>query len=221
MKNHFSRTNAESLFDNPTTLDEIRLIFYWPVFHSYEHRMATLLARFSFRSTVSFGHPVRPRRVHFSPLIERKKRKRRKKVEVSFRNFWADNPRTVESFPWLGKTDEYESADGRLFNYKPSSTGVSNFPHRLPSIFEMTGNKWPLTKLLEERRCRCEVNVHRLNEWCVIPICRDFRSASARFVINHCEFLVENWDDEENEWNDLSIFISKIYSFKGYYQAKL
>lgn len=79
MKNHFSWTNTESLFDNPMTLDEIRLIFYWPAFHSYEHRMATLLARFSFRSTVSFGHPVRPRRVHFSPLIERKKKKEKEK----------------------------------------------------------------------------------------------------------------------------------------------
>lgn len=38
-----------------------------------------------------------------------------------------------------GTRDEYESEDARLFNYEQSPNGVSDFPARLASIFEMTG----------------------------------------------------------------------------------
>ena len=86
----------------------------------------------SFRFAVFFDRRYRARR---------KEREKEKKGTSPLVISGSTIQEPVESFPRLGKTDEYESADGRLFNYKPSSTGVSNFPRRLLSIFEMTEDK--------------------------------------------------------------------------------
>lgn len=122
-----------------------------------------------------------------------------------------DDPRTVESFPRLGKADEYESADGRLFNYKPSSTGVSNFPRRLPSIFETTADKWPLAKLLfEDRGDDADVAKWTYIGWmddALFRLRKNFRSASACSAINYCGSRVENWAEQQARRNNPTIFV--------------
>lgn len=106
-------------------------------FRSHEHR--NLWSRFF---VSSFPSP----RTHFSFLIGG--RWRRKIGEISPSNFSTDDqptllpPRDGEVLrQGTERPMNTNQRGGRLFNYKPSSTDVSNFPRRLPSIFATAGGE--------------------------------------------------------------------------------
>lgn len=119
-------------------------------FRSHEHR--NLWSRFF---VSSFPSP----RTHFSFLIGG--RWRRKIGEISRPTIKPFSPRRDGEVLRQGteRPMNTNQRGGRLFNYKPSSTDVSNFPRRLPSIFATAGgerrgrgHKWPLTKLLGQSK---------------------------------------------------------------------
>lgn len=106
-------------------------------FRSHEHR--NLWSRFF---VSSFPSP----RTHFSSLIGGwwREEENRGNFSSQFLDSRSNLPSPFPSLPEMEKflcqrTERPMNTNqrgGRLFNYKPSSTGVSNFPRRLPSIFE-------------------------------------------------------------------------------------